>query len=95
MQFLEKFVCTIRGSEGHQYRRTARVPAVKALADEMSAKNPLIKGTYENALNGVVMPNIPRMGKLWISMKAAFETATNGDTTPEAALKEARKDLEK
>jgi maltose-binding protein MalE len=34
------------------------------------------------------------MGKLWSSMKAAFETATNGEATPEAALKEARKNLE-
>jgi maltose/maltodextrin transport system substrate-binding protein len=41
------------------------------------------------------MPNIPQMGKLWSSMKAAFETTTNGETTPEAALKEARNNLEK
>ena len=60
------------------------VPAPKALADEMSAKNPLIKGTYENAPNGVVMPNIPQMGKFWSSMKAAFEIATSGRATPEA-----------
>ena len=71
------------------------VPAVKALADEMSAANPLIKGTYENALNGVVMPNIPQIGKFWSSMKAAFEIATNGEATPEAALKDARKNMEK
>ena len=46
-------------------------------------------------MNGVVMPNIPQMGKFWSSMKAAFEIATNGEATPEAALKDARKNMEK
>jgi maltose/maltodextrin transport system substrate-binding protein len=94
IQFLEKFVCTTEGLKAIDADAPLGVPAVTALAEEMSAKDPLIKGTYENVLNGVVMPNIPRMGKLWSSMKAAFETATNGEATPEAALKEARKNLE-
>ncbi len=95
MQLLEKYICTKEGLKAIDADAPLGVPAVKALADEMSAKDPLIKGTYENALNGVVMPNIPQMGKLWTSMKAAFETATNGDATPEAALRDARKNLEK
>ena len=48
---------------------------------------------YENVLNGTVMPNIPQMGKFWSSMKAAFEIATSGRASPEAALKEARKSM--
>ena len=95
MQFLEKYVCTADGLKAIDADAPLGVPALKALADEMSAKNPLIKGTYENALNGVVMPNIPQMGKFWSSMKAAFEIATNGGATPEAALKDARKNMEK
>ena len=59
----------------------------------MSAKNPLIKGPHENALNGVVMPNIPQIGRFWSSMKAALEIATSGRATPEAALKYARKNM--
>ncbi len=94
-QFLEKYVCTADGLKAIDADAPLGVPAVKALADEMSAANPLIKGTYENALNGVVMPNIPQMGKFWSSMKAAFEIATNGEATPEAALKDARKNMEK
>jgi maltose/maltodextrin transport system substrate-binding protein len=47
----------------------------------MAAKNELIKVTYENCQNGVVMPNIPQMGKFWSSMKAAFEISTNGEAT--------------
>jgi maltose/maltodextrin transport system substrate-binding protein len=95
IQFLEKYICTIDGLKTIDADAPLGVPAIKTLADEMSAKSPLIKGTYENVLNGVVMPNIPQMGKVWSSLKAAFETATIGEATPEAALKDARKNLEK
>ncbi len=94
-QFLEKFVCTADGLKAMDADAPLGVPALKSLADEMSAQNPLIKGTYENAVNGVVMPNIPQMGKFWSSMKAAFEIATSGEATPEVALKDARKNMEK
>ena len=71
------------------------VPALKALSDEMAAKNPLIKATYENAQNGDVMPNIPQMGKFWSSMATAFQIATNGQASPQAALDDAKKNMEK
>jgi maltose-binding protein MalE len=35
------------------------------------------------------------MGKFWSSMAAAFEVATNGQASPQAALDEARKNMEK
>ena len=95
VQFLEKNVCTVDGLKTIDADAPLGVPALTALADEMSAKNPLIKVTYANALNGVVMPNVPQMGKFWSSMKAAFEISTNGEATPEAALKDARKNMEK
>jgi maltose/maltodextrin transport system substrate-binding protein len=92
-QFLEKYVCTVAGLKAIDAEAPLGVPALKALADEMSARNPLIKGMYENALNGVVMPNIPQIGRFWSSMKAAFEIATSGRATPEAALQYARKNM--
>jgi maltose/maltodextrin transport system substrate-binding protein len=93
VEFLEKYVCTMDGLRAIDAEAPLGVPALQALADEMSAKNPLIKGTYENVLNGTVMPNIPQMGKFWSSMKAAFEISTSGRASPEAALKEARKSM--
>ena len=94
-EFLEKYVCTVDGLKAIDAEAPLGVPALKALADEMSAENPLIRGTYENALNGVVMPNIPQMGRFWSSMKAAFEIATSLRASPEAALKGARKSMKK
>jgi maltose/maltodextrin transport system substrate-binding protein len=94
-EFLEKYVCTVDGLKAIDAEAPLGVPALKSLADEMSARNPLIRGTYENALNGVVMPNIPQMGNFWSSMKAAFEIATSLRASPEAALKGARKSMKK
>ena len=48
MQFLEKYVCTADGLKALDADAPLGVPAVKSLADEMSAANPLIKVTYEN-----------------------------------------------
>ena len=59
-EFLEKYVCTVDGLKAIDAEAPLGVPALKALADEMSATNPLIRGTYENAKNGVVMPIFPR-----------------------------------
>jgi maltose/maltodextrin transport system substrate-binding protein len=94
-QFIEKYVCTADGLKTIDADVPIGIPALKSLYDEMAAKNPLIKVTYDNAQNGVVMPNIPQMGKFWSSMASAFQIATNGQASPEAALADAKKNMEK
>jgi maltose/maltodextrin transport system substrate-binding protein len=93
--FLEEHALTSDGLKAMDADAPLGVPALKTLCDEMAANNHLIKVTYENAENGVVMPNIPQMGKFWSSMKAAFEIATNGGATPEVALQDALKNMER
>ncbi|HEY5744006.1 MAG TPA: maltose/maltodextrin ABC transporter substrate-binding protein MalE [Terrimicrobiaceae bacterium] len=95
IQFLEKYVCTEEGLRAIDAEVAIGVPALKNLADEMSAQNHLIKVTYENALNGVVMPNVPQIGRFWSAMGAALQIATNGNATPQKALDEAEKSIEK
>ena len=94
-QFIEKYICTADGLKTIDADVPIGVPALKSVYDEMAAKNPLIKVTYDNAQNGVVMPNIPQMGKFWSSMASAFQIATNGQASPEAALADAKKNMEK
>ena len=94
-QFVEKYVATADGLKTIDADVPIGVPALKTLSDEMAAKNPLIKTTYENAKNGDVMPNIPQMGKFWSSMATAFQIATNGQASPKAALDDAKKNMEK
>jgi maltose/maltodextrin transport system substrate-binding protein len=84
-----------RSSESSLPLSIAPRPTLQSLYDEMAAQNPLIKVTYDNAQNGVVMPNIPQMGKFWSSMASAFQIATNGQASPEAALADAKKNMEK
>ncbi len=92
--FLEKYTLTSDGLKAMNADAPLGVPALKTLCDEMAAKDHLIKVTYENAENGVVMPNIPQMGKFWGSMRTAFDVATDGRATPEAALKDALRNME-
>jgi maltose/maltodextrin transport system substrate-binding protein len=94
-QFIEKYVVTSDGLKTIDADVPVGVPALKTLSNEMAAKNPLIKTTYENAKNGDVMPNIPQMGKFWSSMATAFQIATNGQASPRAALDDAKKNMEK
>ncbi len=91
--FLETYVITTDGLKKIDADAPLGVPSVEVLAEEMSAKSELIKGTYENAKNGVVMPNIPQMGRFWTSMEAAFKIATSGNASPEAAIKDAAKNM--
>jgi maltose/maltodextrin transport system substrate-binding protein len=95
MQFLEEYVCTDDGIRVIDADIAIGVPALKALADELSAKNPLIKATYENATNGVVMPNIPQMSRFWSAVGAALQIATSGRATPQAALNQAANLMER
>jgi maltose/maltodextrin transport system substrate-binding protein len=94
-QFIEKYVTTSEGLKTIDEDVPIGVPALKALSDEMTAKNRLIKTTYENVTNGDVMPNIPQMGRFWSSMATAFQIATNGQAPPKAALDDAKKNMEK
>ncbi len=93
--FLEEHVLTSDGLQAMDADAPIGVPALETLRREMAAKNHLIKITYENAENGVVMPNIPQMGRFWNAMKAAFEIAINGGATPEVALKDALQNMER
>ncbi|MBV9488719.1 MAG: maltose/maltodextrin ABC transporter substrate-binding protein MalE [Verrucomicrobia bacterium] len=95
MQFLEKYVATDDGLKTINADVPLGVPALKSTYDELSAQDPMIKVTYENIQNGTVMPNIPQMGKFWSSMVSALQVATNGQASPQAALADAKKNMEK
>jgi maltose/maltodextrin transport system substrate-binding protein len=94
-QFIEKYVATSDGLKTIDADVPLGVPALKTLCDSMAASNPLIKITYENAENGDVMPNVPQMSKFWTSMATAFQIATNGQASPQVALDDAKKNMQK
>lgn len=94
-QFLEQYVCTEEGLKTIDADIAIAVPALKALADKMSAKDPFVKATFENAMNGDLMPNIPEMGRFWGAVAAAIQVSTSGRATPQVALDEAAAQMKK
>jgi len=94
-KFIEKYVVTSEGLKTIGAEISIGVPALKTLLNETTAKDPLVKTTFENALKGVLMPNIPQMGRFWSAMASAFQIATNGQASPEVALDEAKRSMEK
>ncbi|HEY0793737.1 MAG TPA: maltose/maltodextrin ABC transporter substrate-binding protein MalE [Chthoniobacterales bacterium] len=95
VQFLEKYAITDDGLKSIDADVPIGVPALKAAYDDFAARNPLVKATFENAQNGEVMPNIPQMGRFWSAMTTVFQTATNGQASPQAALADAKHSMQK
>jgi maltose/maltodextrin transport system substrate-binding protein len=60
-----------------------------SLEEKMVKNDPLLQELMVCVDGGEVMPNIPQMGRFFNSLGAALQIATNGQATPEAALKEA------
>ncbi|UYM17324.1 maltose/maltodextrin ABC transporter substrate-binding protein MalE [Endozoicomonas euniceicola] len=54
-------------------------------------KDPRISATYDNAMNGMIMPNVPEMGKFWSAMEAALKNITSGRQGYKEALNDAAK----
>ena len=94
-QFIEKYIDTPDGLKTMDADVPIGVPALKTLLYEMTVNSPLVRTTFENVQNGVLMPNIPEMGRFWSAMAAAFQIATNGQASPQVALDEARQKIEK
>jgi maltose/maltodextrin transport system substrate-binding protein len=95
VQFIEKYVATAEGLRTINADVPIGIPALTSACKELAAQDPLLEAAYDNARNGDVMPNIPQMGRFWNPMEAAFQIATNGQASPQAALAEAKKRMEK
>ena len=55
--------------------------------------DPRIAVTYNNAINGMLMPNVPEMGKFWSSITPALSSMIAGQQTVDAALDNAAKQM--
>lgn len=68
-EFLVNYMAT-EDAQRALYEADPRLPALSALADEVSA-DPITAGFVESASNGVPMPSIPEMGSVWDLWNAA------------------------
>lgn len=53
--------------------------------------DPRIAATYRNVEAGLIMPNVPEMGKFWSAMEAALRNITSGRQKYDIALNDAAK----
>ncbi len=87
-EFLENYLLSIDGLK----TMNADVPLGAVANRELMAelqKDPRIAATWANVEAGLLMPNIPEMGKFWSVMESALRNITSGRQVADAALNDA------
>ncbi|KEQ19441.1 maltose/maltodextrin ABC transporter substrate-binding protein MalE [Endozoicomonas numazuensis] len=87
-EFLENYLLTENGLRTMNGDVPLGAVANKAYMKELE-KDPRIKATYDNAINGLLMPNVPEMGKFWSAMESALLNITSGRQDYKSALNDA------
>jgi maltose/maltodextrin transport system substrate-binding protein len=88
-EFLEHCVLTEEGLTAMDHGKPLGIPALISLEEKMVKNDPLLQELKVCVDGGEVMPNIPQTSRFFTSLGAALQIATNGQASPEAALKEA------
>ena len=89
-EFLENYLLTQQGLT----TMNDDVPLGAVANLELMAKleqDPRIAATYQNVEQGLVMPNVPEMGKFWSAMESALRNITSGRQKYDIALNDAAK----
>ncbi|WP_257275913.1 maltose/maltodextrin ABC transporter substrate-binding protein MalE [Endozoicomonas sp. SESOKO4] len=91
-EFLENYLLTDDGLRTMNSDVPLGAVVNKSYMKELE-KDPRIKVTYDNAINGLLMPNVPEMGKFWSAMESALMNITSGRQDYKSALNEAAKQI--
>ncbi|WP_448218116.1 maltose/maltodextrin ABC transporter substrate-binding protein MalE [Endozoicomonas sp. 2B-B] len=91
-EFLENYLLTDDGLRTMNSDVPLGAVVNKSYMKELE-KDPRIKVTYENAVNGLLMPNVPEMGKFWSAMESALMNITSGRQDYKNALNEAARQI--
>lgn len=84
-EFLKGYLLTNDGLRTMNADVPLGVPALKTFYEELS-KDPLIAASKTSVDAGMLMPNVPEMGRFWSAFGSALSNATNGQATPQKAL---------
>jgi maltose/maltodextrin transport system substrate-binding protein len=76
-EFIESYLLSLPGLRAMNAHVALGVPANRALLDELKS-DPLIAGSYDAAMAGSIMPNIPEMARFWSAMNAAVQNIAQG-----------------
>lgn len=89
-EFIENYVLTEEGLATLNSDKPLGAVAHKAYMKKLSS-DPRIEATYQNVMNGLLMPNVPEMGKFWSATQSALTNITTGQESVEVALNNAVK----
>jgi len=92
-QFLENYAITDEQLTAANRLKPIGIPALNSLYETMSKSEELLREMKLCADDGEVMPNILQMGRFWGAMGSALQIATNGQSTAQSALTEARENM--
>ena len=84
-EFLESYLLNEDGLKTMNDDVPLGAVANKNFMNELK-KDPRIAATYQNVQNGLVMPNVPEMGKFWAAMESALRNITSGRQDYKTAL---------
>ncbi|WP_062261461.1 maltose/maltodextrin ABC transporter substrate-binding protein MalE [Endozoicomonas arenosclerae] len=91
-EFLENYLLTDAGLKTMNKDVSLGAVADKSFMAELKS-DPRIATTYENARNGLLMPNVPEMLKFWTAMDIAFRNISSGRESVDVALSNAEKSI--
>lgn len=89
-EFLENYLLTEQGLTVMNNNVPLGAVANNAMMKKLM-KDPRIAATYQNVEQGLIMPNVPEMGKFWSAMETALRNITSGRQNYREALNDAAK----
>ncbi len=84
--FLENYLLTDAGLKEVNDDKALGAVALKSFQKTLE-KDPRIKATMANAINGEPMPNVPEMNRFWAAFQQALRNSTTGRQSVDEALK--------
>ena len=92
-EFLEGYLLTEEGLTAMNNGKPIGVPALISLYNRMAKDNTRLQQLKTSVDYGVVMPNVPQMGRFFSALGAAMQIATDGRASARAALREAEANM--
>jgi maltose/maltodextrin transport system substrate-binding protein len=92
-EFVEGYLLTEEGLTAMNNGKPIGIPALISLYDGMAKDNPRLQQLKISVDYGVVMPNVPQMGRFFSAVGAALQISTEGRASAWEALREAKANM--
>ena len=92
-EFVEGYLLTEEGLTAMNNGKPIGIPALISLYDRMAKDNTRLQQLKISVDYGVVMPNVPQMGRFFSAVGAALQISTEGRASARAALREAEANM--